>query len=273
MILKRLHNLILPAILILNGRAWPQSPACSDDFSKQSVGAGLGWKFVDADSSASGAALVAGGTLDLSGRGADIFGLKNQFVMASRSDIKGDFDVSVKILSQTNTHEWAQAGILIANNAENLALGGYFVLDVSPLNGQTAFYDSAAPIGQLEKSKSVKPTAYPVWLRVKKASKKFSAWYKNAEADAWKTVVENISSLNTMDDSHIALFSLSHNVSMDAHAVFDDFVCGSGTTGIADFKQGTGSNLLFRAREKPVDALGRDGDATGKAIHIEWNAR
>ncbi|MEO7779358.1 MAG: hypothetical protein ABIY63_17655 [Fibrobacteria bacterium] len=233
------------------------------------------------DSSSSGAVFVGGGTLDLSGRGADIFGAKNQFVMVSRSDIKGDFDVSVKLLSQTNTHEWAQAGILVANNAENLPSGGYFVLDVSPLNGQTAFYDSTAPIGQLEKSKSVKPTAYPVWLRVKKASRKFSAWYKNAEADAWKAIIENISPLSTMDDSQIALFSLSHNLSMDAHAVFDDFACLNGTTGVAPLKQealkheseGEAIPGPYAEPGKAVDALGRDGDATGKALRIRWHAR
>jgi hypothetical protein len=49
--------------------------------------------------------------------GADFFGAKNQFVALARTEIQGDFDLSVRIDSQDKTHEWAQAGILIANQA------------------------------------------------------------------------------------------------------------------------------------------------------------
>jgi len=87
--------------------------------------------------------------------------------------------------------------------------------------------------------------------------------------------------LSTMDDSQIALFSLSHNLNMDSHAVFDDFACLNGTTRIGPLKHeglkhaGEGAAIPdpYAEPEKPVDALGRDGDATGKALRIRWQAR
>ncbi len=252
------------AILALACIAWCQAPGCSDDFSNPDVGGGKTWKFVDADSSVSGAATVAGGMLDLSGRGADIYGKRNQFVAVDRQDVKGDFDVSVKITSQTNSNGWAQAGILIANNTEKLAEGGYFVLDVSPANGQNVFYDAKDSLGQLEsRVGTVGKTAYPVWLRVKKSNKKFSAWYKNAEADAWKVVAENIAPQGTLADSHIALISVSHNVDMDAHTLFDDFTCLNGTaTGLRAYPPLPES--VRSPMKEAVNALGRSApEATG----------
>jgi hypothetical protein len=54
--------------------------------------------------------------LTLRGRGADVYQATNQFVAAYRSDITGDFDVSVKLLSQSNADPWSKAGIMMADN-------------------------------------------------------------------------------------------------------------------------------------------------------------
>src|SRR3954463_7353823 len=99
-----------PALLLVlfTIRSWSQ---CSDDF----AGASLrpAWTFLDRDNAPGGSAAVDG-KLTLIGRGADGFDTTNQFVGIRRADIKGDFDVSVKIESQDSTHNYAQAGILIA---------------------------------------------------------------------------------------------------------------------------------------------------------------
>ncbi|GEM_PF-4974079 len=202
-----------------------QAGSCSDDFSNSTIGSGKTWTFLDRDNATGGSAQITNGELELSGKGADIYRDRNQFVAAYRSDIKGDFDVSVKIVSQSNTNEWAQAGILIANSAEDLNQGGYFVADISPGNAMNAFYDAKDTIGRLDsRVGSIGKTAYPMWLRVKKANQKFSAWY-STDAQTWIIIAENISSQLTQPNSQIALFSVSHDTTKAGTTLFDDFAC------------------------------------------------
>jgi hypothetical protein len=220
---------------LLGAEIFAQGSGCPDDFRTSRIGAGQSWTFIDRDNATGGSAQVVGSRLEVSGKGEDIFNAKNFFVGVYRTDIKGDFDVSVKIISQSNTNAWAQAGILVANSAEDLKQGGYFVLDLSPGNALNAFYDAKDTVGWLEsRVGNIGTTAYPAWLRVKKANKKFSSWYRNSESEAWKVVAENLSPQLTAQDSHVALFSVSHNTSMEGTAVFDDFAClHEASTGIS----------------------------------------
>jgi hypothetical protein len=214
------------AFLFLGAHILAQGSGCPDDFSTSRIGAGKTWTFIDRDNATGGSAQAVGGRLEVSGKGEDIFNAKNFFVGVYRTDIKGDFDISVKIISQSNTNAWAQAGILVANNAEDLKQGGYFVLDLSPGNALNAFYDAKDTVGWLEsRVGNIGSTSYPAWLRVKKANKKFSSWYRNSESEAWRVVAENLSPQLTQQDSHVALFSVSHNTSMEGTTVFDDFAC------------------------------------------------
>ena len=233
-----------------------QGSACHDDFSTSNIGPGKAWTFLDRDNATGGAAQIANEKLELSGKGEDIYRDKNRFVAVYRSDIKGDFDVSVKIISQTNTNAWAQAGIFIANNAEDLKQGGYFVVDISPGNALNAFYDAKDTIGWLDsRVGNIGMTAYPMWLRVKKASQKFSAWY-STDGETWKVIAENVSSQVTQSNSQIALFSVSHDTTKAATTVFDDFVClHEPTTAIS---VGPGGKGKAGSRALPaVDAAGR----------------
>lgn len=211
--------------------AWPAVGACPDDFS----GPGLApaWTFLDADGVVGGTAAIVGGRLELTGRGRDAFNAVNEFVGIARSDISGDFDVSVKLESQSNTHPWAQAGILAATDPTDLTQGGYVVLDATPSNGYLLFYDAAQPIGTLDKYvKSESPSGYPVWLRLAKSGNKFSAWYKQAAGAPWIVLAKDIVPLGDPAPSRLGLMSLSHNAAMDGKAVFEDFACLHAPTAI-----------------------------------------
>lgn len=151
--------------------------ACPDGFSGTALGPE--WTFVDADNEASSGSALVNGKLELVGRGKDVFKDVNEFVGVKRSDITGDFDVSVKVESQTHAHGWAQAGILAATDLSSLDKGGYAVLDVTPANGYNFFYDAAEPIGGLDKVVTAGKSGFPVWIRLAKKGKAFSAWYRN----------------------------------------------------------------------------------------------
>jgi len=223
----RMHLVGLAAFITVACVCRPsaQAAACSDSFAVADVGEGKTWRFVAFDKSTFGSALVADGKLTLSGRGADIYGAKNEFVAAYRGDILGDFDVSVKLTGQDSTHEWAQAGIVAATDLNDLTKGGYVAVDVSPGHGYTVFYDQKAPAGQLDGNSGAGKTVYPAWLRLAKQGAQYTAWYKTQDMGSWTQLPKPPPSLNTQANAQIGLFTVSHNASQTGKAMFDDFTC------------------------------------------------
>jgi hypothetical protein len=233
-----------------------QTGNCGDAFGGSALGPA--WSFLDADGKAGGSAAVQDGKLVLAGKGGDVFGSKNEFVAVRRSDLSGDFDVSVKIESQSNTHDWAQAGILAANDVSSLSKGGYVVADVTPKQGFHLFSDAAGSMGTLDAHVDVGKSAYPVWIRLARAAAKFGAWYKTSADSNWISIAQGVAAQGAAAGtaSQIALFSLSHNDTAEARTVFDDFTCIGAVTGLA---------APAGRRESP----GRYGRA-GAAAAWEW---
>lgn len=222
------------AISLLTAPAFAQTDGCSDDFTMSRIGTDQTWTFLDADNATGGSATVLNGKLELAGRGADIYGNRNQFVAVYRKDITGDFDLSVKIDSQDSVHTWAQAGFIVANDLADLTKGGYAVLNVSPGNGFNFFFDRAEPRGQLDGLQGGGRTAYPAWLRIAKAGTQFSAWYKTQASANWTAITPTLpASLGTASNSHIGLFTVSHDINKTGKTVFDEFNCLSATVSLA----------------------------------------
>lgn len=259
------------ATLVLLGPAWSQGSGCPDDFSVADIGEGKIWKFIDADKSTAGSGAVVGGKLELSGRGGDVYGKKNEFVAVYRSDIQGDFDVSVKLESQDSTHEWAQAGIVAATDLSDLTKGGYVALDVSPGHGFTVFFDKSAPAGELDGNKGAGKTAYPAWLRLSKKGMQFSAWYKTQAGANWSEVTFPSQSTGIQANSQIGLFTVSHDTTKTSKTVFDDFACLNGTTGMTA-PRNLQRNLSDRngLPEEAVDAQGRTRERAASASGFKW---
>ncbi len=256
-------------------QAMAQSVACSDSFAVADVGEGKTWRFAAFDKSTFGTAVVADGKLTLSGRGADIYGAKNEFVTAYRGDIQGDFDVSVKLISLDSTFEWAQAGIVAATDLNDLTKGGYVAVDISPAHGYTVFYDKTAPAGQLDGNsgtdKTVK-TVYPSWLRLAKKGMQYTASYKLSEGGSWTALPTPPQSLNTGANAQIGLFLVSHNANQTGKAVFDDFTCLHATTGIgarqwrAGRGRGAGAKLPEGYPKAMIDALGKVQEVEARPV-------
>lgn len=240
-------------------RAWAQAVACSDSFAVADVGEGKTWRFVAFDKSAFGSYSVADGKLTLAGRGADIYGARNQFVAAYRSDIQGDFDVSVKLVSQDSTYDWAQAGIVAATDLNDLTKGGYVAVDISSAHGYTVFYDKTAPVGQLDGNSGAGKTVYPAWLRLQKKGMQYTAYYKTQENGSWTALPTPPQSLNTQANAQIGLFTVSHDTTKTSKSVFDDFTCLNGTTGLVP----GGRDWL--SAKRPGRIPGERTDALGKA--------
>lgn len=242
--------------------------ACDDDFSGTALGAA--WTFFDADGETGGSARVSAGRLELNGRGSDVFQAVNEFVGVKRAAQEGDWDVSVRIESQSGTHDWAQAGILAAADAEDPSRGGYVVVDVTPGNGYHVFYDESGSVGTLDRHVDVGVTAYPVRLRLARKGNRFSAWYRHDAEPDWTPIAANIATQGTAAASQIVLFSLSHNDAAAGTTVFDEFSCtGSSVVGIRIGGRAGGMGALSSGGPGAAvftrDAVGRIRNRAGHA--------
>jgi hypothetical protein len=212
--------------------SWYQSGYApgTDDFADGTLDPA--WTFHDHDNDGgTGSYTESGGQLSLIGRGADVWGSVNQYVVLIRSDVTGPFDISVKVVSQTNTHGWALSGIIAADDIDNLSSGGYCGVGVTPSNNFQFQYDLSGPVGEWETNIEGGTKAFPCWLRlVKNSSNQFTAYYKTSEGGSWNAIGSSppppYTAQSTASNSQVGLFSNSHNTSSTCTAVFDDFNTG-----------------------------------------------
>ncbi|GEM_PF-4386832 len=213
------------------GGNWPKS-AFDDDFSSNTLG--TKWNIRKNDNGAgngtgSGSVDVTTNAkqLTITGKGADVWLTDNQYTAAWRNDITGDFDVSVKVVSQTGTtSDWAKSGILIANDYTNFAAGGCFSVIATPQHGIKVQFDSLNAVGEFDypTDNGVDPqnTVFPVYLRVARKGGVFYGYYKTVQANPWVLLRTGVPQ-GTGPNSQIGLFHSSHNTGTAGTAVFDDF--------------------------------------------------
>lgn len=187
------------------------------------------WKFVDQDGSDStGTYAFKDGKLVLSGRGEDFTQAKHFWTGVHRLDIKGNFDVTVRVDSQVASHDWSKAGILVADNMADFTQGGVALLALTPRQGVIFEWNSLAPIGNIDAiATSGASLVPPVWLRMAKNGEMVSAFYRTDSTTAWIPIGAAQSPLSTAVDSDIGLFvlavdSVGKTVRTTAGA-FDDF--------------------------------------------------
>ena len=196
--------------------------ACSDNFEETLNPA---WTFVDYDNHEGSSAKIQDGKLWLNGWGFDTYKNHNEFIGIFRNDLTGNFDISVRIDTQTATHSWAQTGIMVANNIMDLSEGGYGFLEITPKTGVRVFYDSKSPVGFTDKNiRSAKSTKFPMFLRLIKTDTTFFGLYKHPDSNSWQEA-SNFSPLLTQKNSHVGLFSFSHDSVKAGTVIFDDFTC------------------------------------------------
>jgi len=233
-----------------------------DDFSANTIGTGKTWTFLNATGNATGSATVntTSGQMTLTGFGRDVWHDTNQYVGVYRSDITGDFDVSVEVVSQTTTSDgWAKAGIMMRNSLTGSDSAGFAIVAMTPSHGVTFQYDLAAKAGELDDWTDVATTTLPCWVRLVKRGSSVTGYFRTSLASAWTQVGTAKTILSTLANSQIALFSSSHNAAMAATAVFDDFTGGGAIA--------AGLDLSFAGTSTTADSIARlTGNLAAKSI-------
>ncbi|MEO7958200.1 MAG: hypothetical protein ABIW76_16045, partial [Fibrobacteria bacterium] len=209
------------------GGVWPKS-SFDDDFTNTALNGA--WKFQDKDNDpgTGNYSLSANpGQLTLSMRGRDILGSVNQYAGVWRSDISGDFDVSVKVVNQSGSlSDWAKFGIIVANDSANLAAGGRFSVIATSKHGIKIMYDATGPIGEFDSPEGdgVGPLipVFPVWIRAAKKGGVCFGYYKTSQSAPWTLLGTGVPQ-GPVADSHIGLFGTSHDIASTLTVVLDDF--------------------------------------------------
>jgi hypothetical protein len=160
-------------------------------------------------------------SLQLIGRGADVWNWTHQYVSAYLDNQTGDFDYSIKVISTVNTDGWSKTGFLIANNLTDLTAGGILNCSTTQSNNITVQYANANN-GNIDAHSSAGSSARAVWLRLKKVGTVFSCYYKYALGDSWTLHSSpNISSIAATFD--VGLITTAHSGSNTMTAILDDF--------------------------------------------------
>ena len=159
-----------------------------------------------------------GGSLSVTGSGADIWGTADEFQFAYRT-LTGDGELIARITSLSGSDPWAKAGVMLR---ESLDAGSRFglMLMTPGTNGaafqyRTATGGSAAPSGSNDKVSTL-----PRWVRITRVGNLVSG-YLSADGVSW-TLRNSVTLANLAPTVYVGLAVTSHSDGNLATAVFDN---------------------------------------------------
>jgi regulation of enolase protein 1 (concanavalin A-like superfamily) len=174
----------------------------------------LSWLTADIGNVAlSGTANISGGSLQLTGSGADIWDRADEFFFTYQL-VTGDFQMFARVMSLQNTDPWTKVG-LMAREAFGPGERNAMVF-VSPFNGTGFQWRST--IGGLTQFTPGNPTAYPVWLRLVRTGNTLSG-YQSLNGSDWTFVGSTTLGLQATLAVGVAL--TSHRDGVAAQAVLE----------------------------------------------------
>jgi regulation of enolase protein 1 (concanavalin A-like superfamily) len=240
----------------------------SSDQVQISVGSALPSPWITTDIGAvgvAGSANFASGTFTVSGSGADIWGTADAFRFVYQ-DVTGDFTISAKVPSLTNTDVWAKAGVMVREGTSANARHASTV--VTPSNG-TNFQRRPTVGGESLNTPGPVGTA-PYWVRIGRVGTTFTS-YSSADGNTWTTIgTEIISMANTVQ---VGLAVTSHNNTVTATATFDNISITTSApvpvinnTSLASGTVGTAYSTTISATNSPT-SYGATGLPAGLSVN------
>ena len=151
---------------------------------------------------------------------ADIWNNTNNYA-ARYTELTGNFDVSVKVEYQENTHPWAKAGLLVKHNM-NTDGNTVCLTGVTPSNGFIFQYDWKGN-GEMNGSRSVSLDTQGVnnYVRLVRTGNTFISYHRQNVTDAW-TETYRFEYTDVPETLHVGIFALSHSYDYGT-VVFDDW--------------------------------------------------
>lgn len=164
---------------------------------------------------AAGSHLITGGTINVSGSGADIWGTADGFYFLHKP-VTGDARIQCRVVSMTATDPWAKAGAMFrASGAANAANGA---LLLTPGNGVTRQLRATA--GATSQGSATAGFAAPYWLRFERRGS-FVHAFRSPDGVTWTAHAPAIS-VDLPDTAMAGLALTSHLNGTLCDAVFDN---------------------------------------------------
>jgi glucose/arabinose dehydrogenase/regulation of enolase protein 1 (concanavalin A-like superfamily) len=170
-----------------------------------------------------GSASENAGTYTLSASGKDIWNYDDHFRFVYKS-LSGSGEITARVTSLSNTHEWAKAGVMIR---EGLQPGSkHAAMIVTPSSG-TSFQRRVSSEGSSTATTST--GAVPIWVRIRRSGDVFSA-FKSSDGSNWTPVGSSVT-IPMNSTVLIGLALTSHNSNTLGTATFTNVaVTGSVST-------------------------------------------
>jgi regulation of enolase protein 1 (concanavalin A-like superfamily) len=187
------------------------STATFDNVSVTSLAVPSPWTDADVGTPAvAGSASYSGGVFTVNGSGADIWATSDQFNYLSQP-VTGNDTIVARVTSQTNTNDWAKAGIMIKQNTT--AGTNYALVAVTPGHGvQFEFgFNTTVSGGNY--------TFPNGWLKLSISGSTITA-YTSPNGSTWTEFGATTLSLSA--PFTIGLFTCAHNASALSTATFDN---------------------------------------------------
>lgn len=159
-----------------------------------------------------GGAIQSGDVIRVNGTGSDIWNTLDSFHF-SHQVVTGDCDIRARVLSQTNTHEWARAGVMIR---ESLAPDSrHMDAFITPGHGFCSQYRSATA-GTSGNAQGPALNAAPDnWVRLTRVGNLFSS-YASADGVTWTPVTSATISMTSSVCVGLIACSLRQNLATTA---------------------------------------------------------
>ncbi|MBM9506552.1 NEW3 domain-containing protein [Actinacidiphila acididurans] len=163
-----------------------------------------------------------GSQIGIRAQGADLWDTTNEYGAVYRPGAEHDGSTTtVKINSQTNTNQWAKAGIMVRNDITNAnGSPGYLALVETPGNGYLLDWDSNGD-GILDSQDSIAAATYPSWLKLVRTGTTYSGYYSTDDSH-W-TLVGTVSVPSAKPTQDVGMFAISHADGTFGEVDFDDF--------------------------------------------------
>jgi endoglucanase Acf2/uncharacterized protein YjdB len=211
---------------------------------------------------ATGSASHSSGTFTLAGSGADIWGTADEFRYVYQS-ITGDFTVTARLSSLTNTDPWAKAGVMAR---EGVAANGRHVLTaVTAANGLA--FQRRVTVGAESVHTAGPAGAVPYWVRLTRAGNVFTS-FVSTNGTTWTQVgTETIAMTSAIN---VGLAVTSHNDGILSTAVFDNVSVTSGNVAVTGVTVSPTAATINIGGTQQLTATVAPANATNKTV--SWSS-
>lgn len=211
---------------------------------------------------AAGSASHASGTFTVVGSGADIWGTADEFRYVYQS-VSGDFTVTARLSSLTNTDPWAKAGVMVR---EGTAANARHALTAVTISNGLAF-QRRATAGAESLHTAGSASVAPYWVRLTRAGNVFTSLV-SSNGTSWTQVgTETITMTSSVN---VGLAVTSHNDGVLSTAVFDNVSITTGSVAVTGVTVSPTSATVTVGGTQQLTATVAPANATNK--NVSWTS-